>query len=1260
MEYTTKKFGHYATRRDYTKVSGNLELPDLIAIQRDTYDWFIKQGIQEVFDDIFPITDNDNRTILSLLDWEFRNPRRSIKEAKNESKNYEAPLYTKLSLAISDANRKLPISPKENILQYLTRWIKEQFNITSIIEPKVSGETYYFEEKTPHTNGDFSSIEVIVQQKTDQELIVDINLTREGYVFLGDFPIMTDKGTFIINGSEKVVVSQLVRSPGAYFKVEVDAKTGLKKYFGDLIPSRGTWLELETDAKKNKLLQNKNALKEIIQIKIEKSRKIPVTTLLTALGLSKIDVMDILGNNDILLNTYQYDEYSTWENAVQEVYKKIKAGETASIDGASKFLYGLLFDRKKYDLTKAGRYKLIKKLTITDRVLNKVLAQDIKDDKGNILIKKNTLIDKTKIEVLKEVLVKGACTVSLNSSVNSEQNKHQLQLVKIYKDNAEQIEENIINVVGITNSNIDSITIADIVAALSYILNFIHGVGSEDDIDHLANRRVRTVGELLQNQFRIGMGRIEKNVKEKMATTDIDRIKPTNITNNKPLTAVVGEFFNLSQLSQFMDQTNPLAELANKRRLTALGPGGLSRERASLEVRDVHYSHYGRICPSETPEGPNIGLISNLATYARVNQFGFIETPYRRVTNNKVTNEVIYLTAGEEKNYIIGQANIELDRNNNISSKSVIARSNGENIIVSPNEIDFIDVSPKQIVSIATSCIPFLENDDANRALMGANMQRQAIPLLKPDAPIVGTGVEYAVARDSGLAILSKQAGVIAYVDANEIIVKSEKEVNTYELTRFERSNYGTAISHRPLVKIGDKVEKGQILADGPSMKDGELALGQNVIVGFMTWNGYNYEDAIIISERLVKDDVYTSMHIEEYTLERRRTKQGKEEITREIPNTSEQARKFLDDDGIVLIGTEVKEGDILVGKVTPKGQTQPTPEEKLLSILYGEKSRNVKDNSLRVPNGGAGIVQNIKRYARADGYELPSEVEEIIHVYIVQKRKIREGDKMAGRHGNKGVISKVLPVEDMPFLADGTPIDIMLNPLGVPSRMNIGQILELHLGMAAKTLGIKVATPVFDGLKNDDLINIMKEANFNGFDKVDLYDGLTGQKFDNKISVGVMYMLKLSHMVDDKLHARNVGPYSLITQQPLGGKAQNGGQRFGEMEVWALEAYGAAHTLQEILTIKSDDIKGRIKTYEAILRDKDIPKSGIPESFNVLTRELQGLGINVSLIDGYGKEQEVVAYDNELSLEENNFMGYEAPGAIIETPDEETQGFLE
>lgn len=1259
MEYTTKKFGHYATRRDYTKVSGNLDLPDLIAIQRDTYDWFNKQGIQEVFDDIFPITDNDDRTILSLLDWEFRNPRRSIKEAKEESKNYEAPLYTKLSLAISDNNRKLAITAKENILQYLTRWIKEQFNITNISEPKVSGETYYFEEKAPHSNGDFSSIEIIVQQRTDQELIVDFNLTREGSVFLGDFPIMTDKGTFIINGSEKVVISQLVRSPGAYFKVEVDTKTGLKKFFGDLIPSRGTWLELETDAKKNKLLRNKNALKEIIQIKIEKSRKILVTTLLTALGLSKADMLNILGNDEILLNTYQSDDYLTWETAVQEVYKKIKAGETASIDGASKFLLGLLFDRKKYDLTKAGRYKLIKKLAITDRVLNKVIAQDIKDVKGNIILKKNTLIDKTKIEVLKQALNKGACLVSLNSVVNSEQNQHQLQLVKIYQDNVELSEENIINVVGVTNSNVDSITIADIVATLSYILNFIHGVGSEDDIDHLANRRVRTVGELLQNQFRIGMGRIEKNVKEKMATTDIDRIKPTNITNNKPLTAVVGEFFNLSQLSQFMDQTNPLAELANKRRLTALGPGGLSRERASLEVRDVHYSHYGRICPSETPEGPNIGLISNLATYARVNQFGFIETPYRKVTNNKVTNEVVYLTAGEEKNYIIGQANIELDGNNNISSKSVIARNNGENIIVSPNEIDFIDVSPKQIVSIATSCIPFLENDDANRALMGANMQRQAIPLLKPDAPIVGTGVEHAVARDSGLAILAKQAGVVAYADANEIIIKSEKENDRYDLSRFERSNYGTAISHRPLVKKGDKVAKGQILADGPSMKDGELALGQNVIVGFMTWNGYNYEDAIILSERLVKDDVYTSMHIEEYTLERRRTKQGKEEITREIPNTSETARKFLDDDGIVLVGTEVKEGDILVGKVTPKGQTQPTPEEKLLSILYGEKSRNVKDNSLRVPNGGAGIVQSIKRYARADGYELPSEVEEIIHVYIVQKRKIREGDKMAGRHGNKGVISKVLPVEDMPFLADGTPIDIMLNPLGVPSRMNIGQILELHLGMAAKTLGIKVATPVFDGLKNNDLLNIMKEAKFNGFDKVDLYDGITGQKFDNKISVGVMYMLKLSHMVDDKLHARNVGPYSLITQQPLGGKAQNGGQRFGEMEVWALEAYGAAHTLQEILTIKSDDIKGRIKTYEAILRDKDIPKSGIPESFNVLTRELQGLGINVSLIDGYGKEQEVVAYDDEIPLEENNFMDYEAPGAIVDAPEDEAQGFL-
>ncbi|MGL5268340.1 MAG: DNA-directed RNA polymerase subunit beta [Spiroplasma sp.] len=1237
MKYTTKKFGHYATRRDYTKVSGNLELPDLIAIQRDTYDWFIKKGIQEVFDDIFPITDNDNRIILSLLGWEFRYPRRSIKEAKNESKNYEAPLYTILSLAISDTSRKLPISEKENILNYLINWIKIQFNITNIKEPKISGNTYYFEEKHPHSNGDFSNIEIIVQERNEQELIVDFTLNRQGDVFLGDFPLMTDKGTFIINGSEKVIVSQLVRSPGAYFKIEIDSKTGLKKFFGDLIPSRGTWLELETDTKRNKLIRNKNALKEIIQVKIEKSRKIPVTTLLTALGLSKADVLNVIGNDEILLNTYQYDEHKVWEDAVQEVYKKIKAGETASIDGAVKFLNSLLFDRKKYDLTKAGRYKLIQKLSIADRILNYTIAQDVRDVDGNLVFKKNTVIDREKLEVLRQTFSNGACLVPLNSFLDGTQGEYYLQLIKIYKDNTNYTEDNIINIISVNPSCYDdNINIADIVATLSYILNFIRGVGSEDDIDHLSNRRIRTVGELLQNQFRIGMGRIEKNVREKMAITDIDRIKPTNITNNKPLTAVIGEFFNLSQLSQFMDQTNPLAELANKRRLTALGPGGLSRERASLEVRDVHYSHYGRICPSETPEGPNIGLISNLATYARVNQYGFIETPYRKVIDSKVIDEVLYLTAGEEKNYVIAQANIKLDDNNVIKSKNVIARSNGQNIIVSPNKVDFIDVSPKQIVSIATSCIPFLENDDANRALMGANMQRQAIPLIKPESPIVGTGVEYAVARDSGLAVLAKNTGVVAYVDANEIIVKGEKEVNTYELSKFERSNYGTGITHSPLVKIGDKVEKGQILADGPSMKNGELALGQNVIVGFMTWNGYNYEDAIIISERLVKDDVYTSIHIEEYTLERRRTKQGREEITREIPNTSEQARKYLDDDGIILVGTEVKEGDILVGKVTPKGQTQPTPEEKLLSILYGEKSRNVKDNSLRVPNGGAGIVQSIKRYARTDGYELPSEVEEIIHVYIVQKRKIREGDKMAGRHGNKGVISKVLPVEDMPFLEDGTPIDIMLNPLGVPSRMNIGQILELHLGMAAKKLGIKVATPVFDGLKNSDLLDIMKEAKFNGFDKVDLYDGLTGEKFDNKISVGVMYMLKLSHMVDDKLHARNVGPYSLITQQPLGGKAQNGGQRFGEMEVWALEAYGAAHTLQEILTIKSDDIKGRIKTYEAILRDREIPKPGIPESFNVLTRELQGLGINVTLIDGQGKEQEIIAYDDAIILEEN------------------------
>lgn len=1233
MAYTTRKFGHYSSRRDYTKVSANLELPDLIAIQQNTYNWFINEGIDEVFNDIFPIADNDNTTILSLLSWEFRNPRRTIKEAKYESKTFEAPIYATLSLSVYESAKILVITKKENILDFLINWIKSEFNITNIKEPKVVENTYYFEEKIPHSNGDFSTIEIILNSRTEEEINFDFNLVRQSDVFMGDFPLMTSKGTFIINGSEKVVVSQLVRSPGAYFKIEIDSKTGLKKYFADLIPSRGTWLELETDVKRNKLSKNKNAFKEIIQTKVEKSRKIPFTTLLTALGLKKEEVINIIGSDDILLNTYEYDEHQKWEDAVQEVYKKVKAGETASVDGAYKFLNSLLFDRRKYDLTKSGRYKLIQKLAINERLLNSVLAQDIKDTEGNLVLKKDTLITKSELSVLLDVLSKGACLVPLSSSFDDNDLNNYIQLIKVYKKDSNKKET--INIVGVNpNSKLDSITIADIMATLSYMLNFMHEVGEEDDIDHLANRRIRTVGELLQNQFRIGMGRIEKNVKEKMATTEVDKIRPTNITNNKPLTSVIGEFFNLSQLSQFMDQTNPLAELANKRRLTALGPGGLSRERASLEVRDVHYSHYGRICPSETPEGPNIGLISNLATYAKVNEFGFIETPYRRVIDKKVTDEIVYLTAGEEKKYIIGQANIQISTDSMIEGNNIIARNNGENIITDASEIDFIDVSPKQIVSIATSCIPFLENDDANRALMGANMQRQAIPLLVPDSPIVGTGVEYAVARDSGLAVVAKESGVVAYVDSNEIVVKSEDKVTTYQMSSFERSNQGTSITHVPLVREGDVVETNQILADGPSMKDGELALGQNVLIGFMTWNGYNYEDAIIVSERLIKDDVYTSMHIEEYTIERRKTKQGKEEITREIPNTSEQARKYLDDDGIILIGTEVKEGDILVGKVTPKGQTQVSAEEKLLAAIFGEKSRNVKDNSLRVPNGGAGIVQSIKRYARADGYELPSEVEEIVHVYIVQKRKIREGDKMAGRHGNKGVISKVLPVEDMPFLEDGTPLDIMLNPLGVPSRMNVGQILELHLGMAAKSLGVKVATPVFDGLKNEDLISIMQEANYNGFDKVDLYNGLTGEKFDHKISVGVMYMLKLSHMVDDKLHARNVGPYSLITQQPLGGKAQNGGQRFGEMEVWALEAYGAAHTLKEILTIKSDDIKGRIKTYESILRSKEIPNSGIPESFNVLTRELQGLGINVSLIDNEGKEQEVVTYDEEI-LEE-------------------------
>ncbi|ATZ16682.1 DNA-directed RNA polymerase subunit beta [Entomoplasma freundtii] len=1245
MSYKIKKVNRGVERRDYTKYSSKLPLPNLVEIQTNTFKWFQKEGIQEVFNEVFPILSNDGTAVLTLENWEFRQPRTSIATAKSESKIYEAPIYANLKLAVSsheEIPKILNEVPFTDPKQLITEWLKERTENKGIVFKQSSGSSYFFELKVKGSTVP-DSIQVDVLEDKDSMLLVNVAIYKTGEVFLGEFPLMTDAGTFIINGSQKVIVSQLVRSPGAYFNRELNRKNGEIIYSVDIIPSRGTWLEFETETKK--LADNKGH--SLFYVKIDKSRKCTATSLLTTLGLHKDAILNLFDQAPLLANTYQQDNWTgnwqaDWDNQVQEIYKKIRQGETATAEGASKYIYGLLFDKRKYDLTKAGRFKLQQKLTVANRLLGQTLAEDIVDVDGKVLVAKNTEVTRENFSHIQEILSKNVMleTIEFDSAIPG---PNQVQKVHIYadKDNHKKILTLIGVPYGLTE---ECLTVPDILATMSYEISLMNNVGEIDDIDHLGNRRVRTVGELLQNQFRIGMMRIEKNVKEKLATSNLYKIKPSTIINNKPLTAIIGEFFNLSQLSQFMDQINPLSELTNKRRLTALGPGGLSRDRAGLEVRDVHPSHYGRICPIETPEGPNIGLINNLACYAQVNEHGFITTPYRKVTNGVIdNNDIHYLTASEEGNYIISQSSIKQDDDGKILEKNVVARYKGEDMIADVKDVDYIDVSPKQIVSIATSGIPFLENDDANRALMGANMQRQAVPLLNPESPIVGTGIEFEAARDSGAAIVAEENALVKYVDSNLITTESKEGIKTYTLASFERSNNGTALVHRPIVKVGDKIEKGQIIADGPSMDKGELAIGQNVVVAFTTYNGYNFEDAIIMSERVVMEDRFTSIHIDEYSIERRNTKQGAEDITRDVPNISEAAKKYLDADGIVAPGTEVKVGDILVGKVTPKGQAQLSPEDKLLHAIFGEKSRNVKDNSLRVPNGGEGIVQSIKRFSREDGFDLPADVLEVIKIYIVQKRKIQEGDKMSGRHGNKGVISRILPIEDMPHLEDGTPVDIMLNPQGVPSRMNIGQILEIHLGMAAKKLGVKVATPVFEGLNDKELNEIMTEAGMTNYGKVKLIDGQTGDVMDKPIAVGVMYMLKLSHMVDDKLHARNVGPYSLITQQPLGGKAQNGGQRFGEMEVWALEAYGAAHTLREILTIKSDDIKGRTKTYEAIVRSKEIPEPGIPESFNVLTKEIMGLGFDMYMEDDAGQKMAIKAYDDEESLDTNkNKLAYE------------------
>lgn len=1177
------QYGRHRKRRNYARISEVLELPNLIEIQTKSYEWFLKEGLLEMFRDISPIEDFTGNLSLEFVDYRLGEPKYDLEESKNRDATYAAPLRVKVRLII-----------------------------------KETGEV------------------------------------KEQEVFMGDFPLMTDTGTFVINGAERVIVSQLVRSPSVYFNEKID-KNGRENYDATIIPNRGAWLEYETDAK------------DVVYVRIDRTRKLPLTVLLRALGFSSDqEIVELLGDNEYLRNTLEKDNTENTEQALLEIYERLRPGEPPTVENAKSLLYSRFFDPKRYDLASVGRYKANKKLHLKHRLFNQKLAEPIvNSETGEIVVEEGTVLDRRKLDEIMEVLETNANSevYELNGSIIDE--PVEVQSIKVYVPNDE--EERTTTVIGnaFPDSEVKCITAADIIASMSYFFNLLSGIGYTDDIDHLGNRRLRSVGELLQNQFRIGLSRMERVVRERMSIQDTDSITPQQLINIRPVIASIKEFFGSSQLSQFMDQANPLAELTHKRRLSALGPGGLTRERAQMEVRDVHYSHYGRMCPIETPEGPNIGLINSLSSYARVNEFGFIETPYRKVDldTNSITDQIDYLTADEEDSYVVAQANSRLDENGRFLDDEVVCRFRGNNTVMAKEKMDYMDVSPKQVVSAATACIPFLENDDSNRALMGANMQRQAVPLMNPEAPFVGTGMEHVAARDSGAAITAKHRGRVEHVESNEILVRRlveengvehEGELDRYPLAKFKRSNSGTCYNQRPIVAVDDVVEYNEILADGPSMELGEMALGRNVVVGFMTWDGYNYEDAVIMSERLVKDDVYTSIHIEEYESEARDTKLGPEEITRDIPNVSENALKNLDDRGIVYVGAEVNDGDILVGKVTPKGVTELTAEERLLHAIFGEKAREVRDTSLRVPHGAGGIVLDVKVFNREEGDDtLSPGVNQLVRVYIVQKRKIHVGDKMCGRHGNKGVISKIVPEEDMPYLPDGRPIDIMLNPLGVPSRMNIGQVLELHLGMAAKNLGIHVASPVFDGANDDDVWSTIEEAGMARDGKTVLYDGRTGEPFDNRISVGVMYMLKLAHMVDDKLHARSTGPYSLVTQQPLGGKAQFGGQRFGEMEVWALEAYGAAYTLQEILTYKSDDTVGRVKTYEAIVKGENISKPSVPESFRVLMKELQSLGLDVKVMDEQDNEIEMADVDDEDVVERKvDLQQKDAPESQKETTD--------
>ena len=1159
-------------RMTFSKINEVAEMPNLIQIQTDSYDWFVREGFREVFEDVSPIKDYADNLVLEFIDYSLTDPPKyGQEECKERDVTYAAPLKVRVRLV-----------------------------------NKETGEV------------------------------------KEQEVFMGDFPLMTEKGTFIYNGAERVVVTQLVRSPGPYYDKEID-KSGKNLFFTTVIPNRGAWLEYETDSN------------EIISVRVDRTRKQPVTTLLRAMGMgSNQEILDTFGEEPRLLKTLEKDTTTNYEEGLKEIYKKLRPGEPPTLESAQSLFNSMFFDPKRYDLAKVGRYKYNKKLGLFNRLVGNAVAEDVIDpNTGEILAEKDQTVDKELARQIENagvefVMVKspaddGKVTKVIGnqfvdiysyidfdiSDIKMPKQVYYPVLMDILRENEDQ--ESVKEAIRYRKNELSPkhILVADVIASVSYLLNLNYGIGNIDDIDHLGNRRLRTVGELLQNQIRIGLSRMERTIKERMTTQDISEVTPQGLMNIRPVTAAVKEFFGSSQLSQFMDQNNPLAELTHKRRLSALGPGGLSRERAGFEVRDVHHSHYGRMCPIETPEGPNIGLIGSLTTYGIVNEYGFIETPYRVVdkATGRVTEEIHYLTADDEEDKIVAQANEPLDSEGHFVNLKVAARGKGGEIDLVPREaVDYMDVSPKQVVSVATAMIPFLENDDANRALMGANMQRQAVPLLVTEAPIVGTGMEHKAAKDSGVVIIAKHSGTIDFVDADKIVVLRDdgEGKDEYTLLKFKRSNQGTCINQRPIVYNGEHVEQGEVIADGPSTENGEIALGKNLLIGFMTWEGYNYEDAIILNERLIMEDVLTSIHIEKYEAEARDTKLGPEEITREIPNVGEDALKDLDEEGIIRKGAEVNSSDILVGKVTPKGETELTAEERLLRAIFGEKAREVRDTSLRVPHGETGIVVDVKVFSRENGDELPPGVNKLVRCYIATKRKISVGDKMAGRHGNKGVISRILPEEDMPFLENGQSLQVMLNPLGVPSRMNIGQVLEVHLGLAAKTKDWYIATPVFDGATEKDIIQLLEENGYDKSGKLRLRDGRTGEYFDNPVTVGYMYMLKLHHLVDDKIHARSTGPYSLVTQQPLGGKAQFGGQRFGEMEVWALEAYGAAYTLQEILTVKSDDIVGRVKTYEAIVKGENIPEPGIPESFKVLIKEMQSLCLDVKVLTEDNEEIEI------------------------------------